>query len=212
MQTIQRPRGRGMGLAMGLVMGLVGALGGSAGSAWAQGAAAAAGSPPGAAAYSPDARFLKEGPNRKTKQAVALSGVKSEAELRVVREAMEEIITFVRLFGLTGSDMGDVIPKGMTAEDVARIKASPVANRTFQNMSTPQGRSGMPISVASGHLAYAIDQWAVESDAALTVRVDFRQPFLEFKPVQNPVPRVLRMRFIRQDGRWLFDGAQEQAR
>ena len=208
MQAVRRPRGRGFVIVVGLLM----ALSWAAGSARAQGSSAAAGSPPGVAAYQPDARFLKEGPNRKTKQVVALSGVKSDAELRVVREAMEEIITFVRLFGLTGSDMGDVVPKGMTAEDVARIKASPVANRTFQNMSTAQGRNAMPIGVASGHLAYAIDQWAVESDSALVVRVDFRQPFLEFKPVQNPVPRVLRMRFIRQDGRWLFDGAQEPAR
>ena len=179
MQAVRRPRGRGFVIVVGLLM----ALSWAAGSARAQGASAAAGSPPGVAAYQPDARFLKEGPNRKTKQVVALSGVKSDAELRVVREAMEEIITFVRLFGLTGSDMGDVVPKGMTAEEVARIKASPVANRTFQNMTTAQGRNAMPIAVASGHLAFSIDQWAVESDSALSVRVDFRQPFYEFKPV-----------------------------
>lgn len=211
MQVVRFHRGRGVDSLVGRPLGLALALSLAAASAAAQGTNPGAASPA-VAAYQPDARFLKEGPNRKTKQAVSLSGVKSDAELRVVREATDEIITFVRLFGLTGSDMGDVVPKGMTAEEVARIKASPVANRTFQNMTTAQGRNAMPIAVASGHLAFSIDQWAVESDSALSVRVDFRQPFYEFKPVQNPVPRVLRMRFIRQDGRWLFDGAQEPAR
>lgn len=218
MQEVQGLRRRGGAAAM--VMAICLALDGlGVTQAQAQAAAPAAATaattataPTAAKPYVPDARFLREGPNRKTKQVVVLSGVQSEAERLVVKDAMEDIITFVRLFGLTGSDMGDVVPKGMTAEEVAKIKASPVAHRTFQNMTTPQGRSAMPIPVASGHLAFSIDQWVVESDSALTVRVDFRQPFYEFKPVQNPVPRVLRMRFIRQDGRWLFDGAQEQAR
>lgn len=163
--------------------------------------------PPQAPAYKPDARFLRDEPFRKTKQLVRLTGVKSEAELATVRGAINDVVGFVRLFGITGSNVGSAVVSGTTPEQMAEIRAARVTWQAFEDQSTPKGRQSMPLEPASGHMAMALDRWEVESDTALSVRVDFRQTSYELKMVQDPPARVLRLRFVKQGGQWLFDGA-----
>ena len=168
--------------------------------AWAQGAA-----------YVPDAKFLMDDPYAKTKQVVRLSGVTSEAQRLVVKSAIDPVVRFVRLFGITGTDLGDAVPKGASQEQVADIKAGRVSRRVFAEMSTPTGRSAMPIEPASGHLLHHMGEWSVKSEQELSVLVDMRQVFYELKPVKNPTPVILRLRFVRQQGQWLFDGLEPDA-
>ena len=158
------------------------------------------------AAFKPDAGFLKDDPYRKTKQVVRLSGVKSEAELATVRGAINDVVRFVRLFGITGSNLGNATISNTPPEEIAKIKAARVTWNAFENMSTPKGRQSMPIEPASGHMTMAMDEWVVESDSALSVRTDFRQTSYELKMVKDPVPRIYRLHFVKQDGKWLFDG------
>ncbi len=165
---------------------------------------AAATSPP---AFKPDGAFLKSDPYRKTKQVVKLTGVKSEAELETVRGAINDVVGFVRLFGITGSNLGNAVITGSSPEQMAEIKAARVTWRAFEAMSTAQGRQSMPIEPASGYMTMAMGDWSVESDRVLSVLTDFRQTSYELKMVENPPARLLRLRFIRQDGKWLFDGA-----
>lgn len=160
-----------------------------------------------APAFKPDGGFLKEDPFRKTKQVVQLTGVKSEAELAIVRGAINDVIGFVRLFGITGSNLGNATISNTSPEKMAEIKAARVTWDAFARMSTPQGRQSMPIEPASGHMTMAMDSWVVESDTLLSVRTDFRQTSYELKMVKDPVPKVLRLRFVKQEGKWLFDGA-----
>lgn len=167
---------------------------------------------PSAGDYRPDGAFLKEDPYRKTKQLIRLTGVKSDAELAIVRGAINDVVGFVRLFGITGSNLGNAVPTGVPPERVAEIKAARVTWRAFEAQSTAQGRQSMPLEPASGHMVMAMDQWQVESDAVLTVRTDFRMTAYELKMVKDPPAHILRLRFIRQDGRWLFDGASREAR
>jgi len=157
--------------------------------------------------FTPDARFLKDDPFRKTKQVVQLTGVKSEAELATVKGAINDIIGFVRLFGITGSNLGSAMVSGSTPEQTAEIKAARVTWDAFSRMSTPKGRQSMPIEPASGHMVVAMDQWMLEPEGALTVRADFRQTSFELKMVKDPPARVYRLRFVKQEGKWLFDGA-----
>lgn len=164
-----------------------------------------------APAWSAGAKFLDEEPHRKTKQRVVLSGVGSQAELSTVGRAINDVLGCIRLFGITGSNLGQSVPAGVSPERLAEIKAARVTWQAFEAMSTPPGRAAMPLPPASGHMAHAIDQWRVESETALSVRVDFRQDFFELKPVKDPQPRILRLRFVFQDGRWLLDGATEQS-
>lgn len=160
-----------------------------------------------APAFKPDGGFLKEDPFRKTKQVVQLTGVKSEAELAIVRGAINDVVGFVRLFGITGSNLGNATISNTSPEKMAEIKAARVTWDAFARMSTPQGRQSMPIEPASGHMTMAMDAWVVESDTALSVRTDFRQTSYELKMVKDPMPKVLRLRFVKQEGKWLFDGA-----
>lgn len=160
-----------------------------------------------APAFKPDGGFLKEDPFRKTKQVVQLTGVKSEAELAIVRGAINDVIGFVRLFGITGSNLGNATISNTSPEKMAEIKAARVTWDAFARMSTSQGRQSMPIEPASGHMTMAMDSWVVESDTLLSVRTDFRQTSYELKMVKDPVPKVLRLRFVKQEGKWLFDGA-----
>ncbi len=174
-------------------------------------AASASASAPASAAvapgFKPDAGFLKDDPYRKTKQVVRLTGLKSEAELAVVKGAINDVVGFVRLFGITGSNLGNAMIPGGTPEKMAELKAARVTWEAFARMSTAKGRDSMPIEPASGHMVVDMDQWAVESDGALSVRVDFRQTAYELKMVKDPPPRVYRLRFLKQEGKWLFDGA-----
>ena len=171
-------------------------------------AQAQAQAPADATAFKPDRGFLKDDPFRKTKQVVQLTGVKSEAELVIVRGAINDVVGFVRLFGITGSNLGNAKLANTTPEQLADIKAARVTWEAFARMSTPQGRQSMPIEPASGYMTMAMDSWEVESNAALSVRTDFRQTSYELKMVKDPVPKVLRLRFVKADGgKWLFDGA-----
>jgi hypothetical protein len=163
--------------------------------------------PAAAASFNPDAAFLREEPYRKTKQVVRLSGVKSEAELAIVKAAMNDVVRFVRLFGVTGSNLGDAVIPGTPPERMAEIKAARVTWRAFEAQSTPAGRAAMPIEPASGHMVVAMDDWLVESQSALSVRTDFRMTQFELKMVTDPVPRVMRLRFVKREGVWLLDGA-----
>jgi hypothetical protein len=156
-------------------------------------------------AFKPDAGFLKDDPHRKTKQVVRLTGVKSEAELAIVRGAINDVIGFVRLFGITGSNLGNAKLSSVSPEELEKIKAARVTWDAFARMSTPRGRQSMPIEPASGHMTMAMDEWAVESDSALSVRTDFRMTSFELKMVKDPVPQVHRLHFVKQDGKWLFD-------
>lgn len=178
-----------------------------AGPAAAQPSSRAADATPQAPDYKPDTRFLKEEPFRKTKQLVQLTGVKSEAEWATVRGAINDVVGFVRLFGITGSNVGSATIAGTSPEQMAEIRAARVTWKAFEDQSTPKGRSSMPLEPASGHMAMALDRWAVDSDTALSVRVDFRQTARELKMVQDPPARILRLHFVKQGGRWLFDGA-----
>lgn len=193
---------------IGLVLGLLLALSASLPKAARAQAQAQAGAPSatGLQDYRPDASFLKDDPFRKTKQLISLSGVKSEAELAVVRGAINDVVGFVRLFGITGTNLGNAVPSGITPERVAEIKAAKVTWKAFEDQSTPRGRQSMPIEPASGHMVMAMDGWQVESDAALSVRTDFRMTAFELKLVKDPPPRILRLRFVQQGGKWLFDG------
>jgi hypothetical protein len=164
-----------------------------------------------ASAFKPDRGFLKDDPFRKTKQVVQLTGVKSEAELAIVRNAINDVVGFVRLFGITGSNLGNAKLANTTPEQLAEIKAARVTWDAFARMSTQQGRQSMPIEPASGHMATAMDAWVVESDSVLSVRTDFRQTMVELKMVKDPAPKVLRLRFVKQEGKWLFDGASPVA-
>lgn len=157
--------------------------------------------------FKPDGSFLKDDPFRKTKQVIQLSGVKSEAELAIVRGAINDVVGFVRLFGITGSNLGNATISNTSPEKMAEIKAARVTWDAFARMSTPQGRQSMPIEPASGHMTMAMDAWVVDSDSVLSVRTDFRQTSYELKMVKDPVPKVLRLRFVKQEGKWLFDGA-----
>lgn len=163
--------------------------------------------PTGSASFKPDASFLKEEPYRKTKQLVQLTGVKSEAEYAVVKQSMNEVVRFVRLFGISGSNLGNAVISGTSPERMAEIKAAKVTWRAYENLSTPKGRDSMPIEPASGHMVRSMGDWEVESDTALSVRVDFRVTFVELKPVKDPAPQVMRLRFVKQEGKWVFDGA-----
>jgi hypothetical protein len=185
--------------ALGLVAGV--------GPAAAQPSPRAGDAPPQAPDYKPDARFLKDEPFRKTKQVVQLTGVKSEAEWATVRGAINDVVGFVRLFGITGSNVGRATITGSSPEQMAEIRAARVTWKAFEDQSTAKGRSAMPLEPASGHMAMALDRWEVDSDAALSVRVDFRQTFLELKMIKDPPARILRLHFVKQGGRWLFDGA-----
>lgn len=164
-------------------------------------------SAPTAPSFKPDAGFLKDDPYRKTKQVVKLTGLKSEAELAVLKAAINDVVGFVRLFGITGSNLGNAMIPGGTPEKMAELKAARVTWEAFARMSTPRGRDAMPLEPASGHMVVDMDQWMVESDTALSVRVDFRQTAYELKMVKDPPPRVVRLRFLKQEGKWLFDGA-----
>ncbi|NBQ90376.1 MAG: hypothetical protein EBS47_02165 [Betaproteobacteria bacterium] len=157
--------------------------------------------------FKADSGFLKEEPYRKTKQVVKLTGVKSEAELITVRDAINDVVGFVRLFGITGSNLGNARISGTSPEQTAEIKAARVSWRAFEEQSTPKGRQSMPIEPASGHMVMAMDEWAVESDSALSVRTDFRQTSYELKMIKDPPARVYRLQFVKQRGVWLFDGA-----
>ncbi|MEY2592926.1 MAG: hypothetical protein RI972_615 [Pseudomonadota bacterium] len=168
---------------------------------------AASAAPATSSAYKPDGRFLKEEPFRKTKQLVKLSGVKSDAELATVRSAINDVVGFVRLFGITGSNVGSATITGTSPEQMAEIRAARVTWKAFEDQSTPKGRQSMPLEPASGHMAMALDTWVVESETALSLRVDFRQTSYELKMVQDPPARILRLRFVKQGGQWLFDGA-----
>ncbi len=163
--------------------------------------------PPTPSSYKPDGRFLKEEPFRKTKQLVKLSGVKSDAELATVRSAINDVVGFVRLFGITGSNVGSATIAGTSPEQMSEIRAARVTWKAFEDRSTPLGRSSMLLEPASGHMAMALDTWVVQSESVLSVRVDFRQTSYELKMVQDPPARILRLRFLRQEGQWLFDGA-----
>jgi len=156
--------------------------------------------------YKPDSRFLREEPFRKTKQVVQLNGVQSDAELATVRSAINDVVSFVRLFGITGSNLGSATVSGSAPEQMAEIKAARITWKAFEDQSTPKGRQSMPLEPASGHIATALDTGLVETGSALSVRVDFRQTFYELKMVQDPPARILRLRFVKQGGQWLFDG------
>ncbi|NBW47517.1 MAG: hypothetical protein EBR46_05185, partial [Betaproteobacteria bacterium] len=91
-----------------LVVFALGLLAGAAPAA-AQTSPRAGDTPTPAPAYKPDARFLRDEPFRKTKQLVQLTGVKSEAELATVRGAINDVVGFVRLFGITGSNVGSAV-------------------------------------------------------------------------------------------------------
>lgn len=160
-----------------------------------------------AASFTPDAAFLRDDPYRKTKQAVRLSGVKSEVELATVKSAINDVVRFVRLFGITGSNLGDAVISGTPPERMAEIKAARATWRAFETQSTPAGRAAMPIEPASGHMVVAMDEWVVESETVLSVRTDFRMTQFELKMIKDPPPRVLRLRFVKREGVWLFDGA-----
>jgi hypothetical protein len=168
------------------------------------------GNPAAVAGFKPDASFLRDDPYRKTKQAVRLSGVKSEAELAIIKIAINDVVRFVRLFGISGSNLGDAVIPGTPPERMAEIKAARVTWRAFEAQSTPAGRAAMPIEPASGHMVVAMDDWLVESETALSVRTDFRLTQFELKMIKDPPPRVLRLRFVKREGVWLMDGVQVQ--
>lgn len=157
--------------------------------------------------FQPDAAFLKQDPDRKTKQLVQLTGLRSAEDQAVVQSAINDVIGFVRLFGVAGSNLGQAVIPGSTPERMAQIKAASKTWRAFEARSTPGGRAAMPIEPASGHILHSMADWRVESDAALSVVADFRMTQFELQPVKDPLPRVLRLRFVRQGNQWLFDGA-----
>lgn len=149
--------------------------------------------------YQPDRGFLKNDPYKKSKSRVELSGVKNESELMVVKEAINDVLQLIRLFGL-----GNILPDGRIILENTRT------HPTFLRLTTEQGRREIDIEPASTRHDKKTYNWNIISDDKLEVDVIFKHQPLSLGPSEVPDEKTYRLGFIKNQcgAKWCLNEAK----
>ncbi|MGK5020833.1 hypothetical protein [Janthinobacterium sp. LB2P10] len=127
-----------------------------------------------------DFSFMKEPPNRKIKNRVDLSAIKTAEDLAVVKEAINPVMDFFQVY--------------------SQVRAIP---SSFSALATSNGIKQMRFPPKIDHLNYYISKkmwnWAVHDPQTIFLSVDFRG-----MPPDNGAHRETFV-FVKRDGAWLFD-------
>ncbi|WP_350296825.1 hypothetical protein [Limnohabitans sp. Rim8] len=150
-------------------------------------------------AYQPDRGFLKSDPYKKSKSRVELSGIKNESELTIVKEAINDTLQLIRIFG-----PGNILPDGRIILDNTRMHPS------FLKLTTEQGRREIDIEPASTRLDKKIYNWNIISDDQLEVDVIFKHQPLSLGPSEVPDEKTYRLGFIKNKcgAKWCLNTAK----
>lgn len=149
--------------------------------------------------YQPDRGFLKNDPYKKSKSRVELSGVKNESELMVVKEAINDILQLIRLFGL-----GNKLPDGRIIMENTRTHPA------FIKLTTERGRREIDIEPASTRHDKKTYNWNIISNDKLEVDVIFKHQPLSLGSPEVPAERTYRLGFIKNqcDAKWCLNEAK----
>ncbi|MGK5038002.1 hypothetical protein [Janthinobacterium sp. LB3P118] len=127
-----------------------------------------------------DFRFMKEPPNRKIKNRVDLSAIKTAEDLAVVKEAINAVMDFFQVY--------------------SQVRATP---SSFFALATSNGIKHMRFPPKIDNLNYYISKkmwnWVVHDPQTIFLTVDFRG-----MPPDTGVHRDTFV-FVKRDGVWLFD-------
>jgi hypothetical protein len=123
--------------------------------------------------------FLNQEPGRKTKRVVVLTGIHSIDELDALKQSIDDIIMYIRLFGLS-----------KYTHDKKIINSSPRQHPRFIEYTHISLRDGMEIIPHSNMLADRIGDWRVVDRFDISFTVDFAGWSLmnSFPPGSKPIP------------------------
>jgi len=149
--------------------------------------------------YRSDMKFLESDPYRKSKARVELSGIKNDFELNVTKDAINDILRLVRLFGL-----GNKLPNGQIIMTNTRLHPA------FLMLTTEQGRQQLDIDPASTRHDEKYFNWNIKSDTELTVDVILKHQPLSLGPAEIPGERIYRLGFVKNqcDAKWCLNEAK----
>lgn len=136
--------------------------------------------------YRPNDDFLKQDPYKKSKARVDLIGVKNDHELKIVQSSINDILRFIRLFGLSNKNLDGSIILENTRKHPA-----------FLMLTTERGRRELDIDPASSRIEQKVYNWAVESDRQLSVDVLLIHQPLWRGPTETPSERIYRFKFVK---------------
>ena len=150
--------------------------------------------------YIPSRKFLEIDPYRKSKARVELSGIENDQELEVVKDAINDVLRFIRLFGL-----GNKLPDGSIVMKNTR------EHPAFQILSTAQGREQLNIDPASRRHDERTFNWNIKSNNQLSVDVILKHTPLSDGPAESPNERIYRFTFVKGlcDANWCLNEAQQ---
>jgi len=150
--------------------------------------------------YIPSRKFLEIDPYRKSKARVELSGIKNDQELEVVKDAINDVLRFIRLFGL-----GNKLPDGSIVMKNTR------EHPAFQMLSTAQGKEQLNIDPASTRIDQKTFNWNIKSNNQLSVDVILKHTPLSDGPAESPNERIYRFTFVKGlcDAKWCLNEAEQ---
>jgi hypothetical protein len=127
-----------------------------------------------------DFSFMKEPPDRKIKNRVDLSAIKTAEDLAVVKDAINPVMDFFQVY--------------------SQVRATP---SSFSALASSDGIKQMRFPPKIDHLNYYISKkiwnWVVHDPQTIFLTVDFRG-----MPPDTGVHRDTFV-FVKRDGVWLFD-------
>jgi len=149
--------------------------------------------------YQPDMKFLESDPYRKSKARVELSGIKNDLDLKITKDAINDILRLVRLFGLSNK-----LTNGQLIMSNTRSHAA------FLMLTTEQGRQQIDIDPVSSRHDKKYFNWNIKSDTQLTVDVIFKHQPLSLGPAEIPDERTYRLGFVKNQcgANWCLDDAK----